>query len=81
MSDQNVSEKIGLLMAKADAAHSRIDKLEIELREDLRGIFQELKALAGDINHGKGWASAGKLLLTLILGAGGGTIITVIIVK
>ncbi len=39
-------EKIGQLSAKADAAHNRLDKVEILVRDDLKEISKELKALS-----------------------------------
>lgn len=51
-------EKIGQLSAKADAAHSRIDKLEILLRDDLKELKTDLKSLNAYMHRGKGWAAA-----------------------
>jgi hypothetical protein len=64
-----ISEKIGVLAAKADAAHSRLDKLEIGLREDLKEIKKDLKELNGYMHRGKGWAAA-IILLSGFAGAG-----------
>ncbi len=68
MHDLSISEKIGALSAKVSAAHSRVDKLETGIREDLREINSELKGLTAYVNHAKGWAAA-MMLLSGILGA------------
>lgn len=41
----DVREKIGVLRAQATAAHSRLDKIETEIREDLKEINVTLKDL------------------------------------
>lgn len=58
MVTDDIREKIGALSAKADAAHNRVDKLEILLREDLQGIKTDLKDLNAYMHRGKGWAAA-----------------------
>ncbi len=62
-------EKIGQLAAKADAAHSRLDRLETGVRDDLKEIKEELKELSAHMNRGKGW-SAAFVFLAGISGAG-----------
>lgn len=70
MSDETrVFEKIGQIAAKADAAHSRLDRLEIGVRDDLKEITNELKKLNEHMNRGKGWAAAAMLFAGLA-GAG-----------
>jgi tetrahydromethanopterin S-methyltransferase subunit B len=54
----DILEKIGALGAKADAAHSRVDKLETVIRDDLKMISAELKELNAFMHRGKGWAAA-----------------------
>ena len=66
MSD--LSEKIGVLSAKADAAHSRIDKLEVLLRDDLKELKADLKSLNAYMHRGKGWAAA-MIFISGIVGA------------
>lgn len=68
-SNPNIRERIGFLAAKADAAHSRIDKLETGVREDLKDINKELKVIAAYMNRGKGWTAAMMFIASLI-GAG-----------
>lgn len=65
----DVREKIGQLSAKAEAAHSRIDRVETEIKNELRELVKEMKELNAYMNRGKGWASA-MLLLSGIVGAG-----------
>lgn len=64
-----VHEKIGELNAKAKAAHSRLDKLESEIRDDLKDISKDLKELNAYMHRGKGWASA-VIMLSGFMGAG-----------
>lgn len=54
----DIRERIGALDAKVTAAHSRVDKLEQGLRDDLKEIKSELKELSAHMNKGKGWAAA-----------------------
>lgn len=56
--DTDIRERIGALAEKATAAHSRIDRLEVGLREDLKEIQKELKDLATDMSKSKGLTSA-----------------------
>lgn len=53
-----IREKIGILSAKANAAHNRVDKLELLLRDDLKEIKDDLKDLNAYMHRGKGWAAA-----------------------
>ncbi len=64
-------EKIGALDAKVTAAHGRVDKLELMLREDLKEIMSDLKEIHAYMNRGKGWAAA----LMLLAGTSGAGII------
>ena len=73
----DVKEKIGVLSAKAEAAHTRIDKLEFVLRDDLRELKSDLKELNAYMHRGKGWASA-MLFLSGFVGAGLFKLLTVI---
>ena len=66
---QDIHEKIGALTAKADAAHSRVDKLENVIRADLLLISTELKELNAYMHRGKGFAAA-AIFLSGIVGAG-----------
>lgn len=69
MSDSNTLEKIGALSAKVSAAHTRLDKLEIGIREDLKDLKNDLKELNAHMNRGKGWGAA-FMVLAGTLGAG-----------
>lgn len=64
-------EKIGLLTAKVDAAHRRIDDGEKLTRETLKEINSELKILTAHLNKGKGWIAA---MLFLAGGTGAGLV-------
>lgn len=73
----DVREKIGQLTAKADAAHIRIDKVEVLVRDDLKEIKKDLKDLNTYMHRGKGWASA-MLFISGFVGAGLFKLLTVI---
>lgn len=64
-------EKIGMLIAKVDAAHSRVDKMEKVLSDSLSDISKELKELNAHMNKGKGWVAA---LMFLAGGTGAGLV-------
>jgi len=70
MSDDlyHVREKLGALDAKVTAAHGRVDRLELLIREDLKDLKTEIHALSAYMNKGKGW-SAAMLLLSGSAGA------------
>jgi hypothetical protein len=64
-----VYKDIGVISAKAEAAHSRLDRLENEIKETLKGIQVDLKELSAHMNKTKGF-SAAWLFLASIAGAG-----------
>lgn len=66
--DAEVHEKIGVLSAKADAAHNRIDRLEGLVRADLSEIKAELKELIAHMHQGKGWWGGANWMMMLIGG-------------
>lgn len=68
MSD-DLREKLGVAIAKAEAAHARIDRLDEVIRDDLRDIRKVLDELNAHMNKGKGWAAA-VILLSGFAGAG-----------
>lgn len=75
MTDDRVSpivllEKVTTLNGKVEAAHGRVDKLEMMVRDDLNEIKEDLKELMGWMNRGKGWASASMVLSSM----GGGIV-------
>lgn len=65
----DIREKIGALSAKADAAHNRVDKLELLLRDDLKELKADLKELNAYMHRGKGWAAA-MVFISGFAGAG-----------
>jgi hypothetical protein len=69
MQVDDVREKIGILTAKADAAHTRVDRLESGVRQDLSEIKNDLKELSAYMHREKGW-SAAFLFLAGLAGAG-----------
>ena len=75
-----ISEKLGTVIASSKAAHQRLDRLEIGLREDLTTLNKELKELNAYMNRGKGWVAA-FVLLSGVSGAGIIKLITVFFSK
>ena len=63
------AERVGVLDAKVTAAHSRLDRMEVGIREDLKEIKKDVKDLNGHMNRGKGWAAA-ALMIASAVGAG-----------
>ena len=64
----DIRERIGTLAAKASAAHERIDRLEVGLREDLKEIKKDLTEVLAWMNRGKGWGAAALLIAGLMGG-------------
>jgi hypothetical protein len=62
MSESDIRESIGFLRAQATAAHSRLDKLEVGIREDLQTLIVKIDELSAYMNRGKGWAAAALLV-------------------
>lgn len=73
-------EKVVSLEGKASAAHTRIDKLETAILDDLKEIKKELKDVVGWMNRGKGWAAA-TLVLSGIVGGVISTLLHVLFAK
>lgn len=67
----DIHEKLGALTATVSAAHKRLDKVETEVRQDLKDLSLQLSELNAHMNKGKGWAGAFFLLSGL---AGGGIV-------
>ena len=61
----DLREAIGALKAQTSAAHKRVDRLETDLRDDLKGINEKLSHIDSSLNRGKGWAGAGLLLVAV----------------
>ncbi len=66
---EDFREKLGVIQAKADAAHARVDRLELMIRDDLKDLKNDLKELTAYMHRGKGYASA-MLFLAGLSGAG-----------
>lgn len=64
-----IHEKIGQLDAKVTAAHHRVDKLELGIRDDLKELKADLKELNAYMHRGKGWAAA-TVFISGFAGAG-----------
>lgn len=74
MSDSDIRERLGALDAKVTAAHTRLDKIEINVSEALKDIQSELHELNAHMNKSKGWAAA----FLLIAGATGAGVVKLI---
>lgn len=74
---EDVREKLGILNEKAKAAHTRIDKLEFEIRDDLKELMKEVKDINAHVNRSKGWASA-MIFISGFIGAGLFKLLTVV---
>lgn len=75
--DAQLMESIGQLKATSRAAHQRLDKVEGEIREDLKDLNAKLDTLNGHMNRSKGW-SAAFLLMSSFAGGGMATLISMI---
>lgn len=58
MANESIYERIGAIDAKVSAAHSRVDKIEIQIRTDLEDLKKDLKAVVAWMNRSLGWAAA-----------------------
>lgn len=58
LEDGSIRERIGALDAKVTAAHTRVDKLEVLIKEDLTEVKKDLKAVVAWMNRSLGWAAA-----------------------
>lgn len=58
----SLAERVAVLEQKTGAAHQRIDKVEVVIKEELKEINMSLKDVVAWMNRGKGWAAAGLLL-------------------
>ncbi len=56
--DGNIWERLGILDAKVTAAHSRVDKIEASVKDDLTEIKSDLKKVVAWMNRSLGWAAA-----------------------
>lgn len=65
MFDPVVHQKLGELEAKTTASHKRLDKVEINLVSELKGIRDELKELNAHMNRGKGMGFAAMIFAGL----------------
>lgn len=70
MSEESLRERLGALDAKVSAAHSRVDKVEQTVAQDLSEIKKDLKIVVAWMNRSLGWAAAllfvGGILGTII---------------
>ena len=67
--ESNVHQTLGEIKATSKAAHQRLDKIESEIREDLKHLNQKLEELTAYMNKGKG-ISAVVFLMSGLFGAG-----------
>jgi hypothetical protein len=78
MGEAEIRERLGALDAKVTAAHTRLDRHEQGVREELKEINQSLKELNAHMNKGKGWAAA-LMLLAGSAGAGFTKLLSILI--
>lgn len=64
-----LTERIGAVSAKADAAHDRIDNMGELVRHDMKEVILEMKEVVAWMNRSKGWAAAATLLAGIVGGA------------
>jgi DNA anti-recombination protein RmuC len=70
-------ERIGAMDAKISAAHTRQDRMELEIKELLNELKSEMKDISAHVNKSKGWAAA-ALMMAGILGTGLGVLLKII---
>ena len=58
-----LAERIGVMGAKIDAAHKRLDKHEVDIKDDLKEIKADLKKLNAYMHKSIGWLAAAALIL------------------
>lgn len=63
-----IVEELGIVKEKAKAAHQRLDRMEVVIREDLSEIIAELKGISNWMHTSKGWAAAIALMASLLGG-------------
>jgi len=70
-----IEEKIVSLNDKVEAAHRRVDNMQLLIRDDLNEIKESFKEVSSELkdvvawmNRGKGWAAAAFALASLIGG-------------
>lgn len=66
--DQKLVQQVGANGAKIDLAHERMNRIETELRNDLKDVYAELTKINERLNKNAGFAS-GVLLLSGFIGA------------
>ena len=64
----NIHEKLGIIAAKAEMAHSRIDQLDQRLVNSLRDLQLDVRDLNANMNKQKGWLTALVFLSGLVSG-------------
>ena len=75
MSD-DIREKIGVLTAKVDAAHIRVDRVETEIKSTLKDLHEDMKELNAHMNKSKG-----GLAVMVFLSGGTGAGLAILISK
>ena len=65
-----LQERIGQVSKAADTSHSRIDKLDAEIKRELHEISADVKLLLANMNMQKGargtWILVGSLAVALL---------------
>lgn len=63
-----MQERVGAIDKAVTASHSRIDKLDQEIKESLKEMSLDLKIVVAHMNRSKGWGAAAMLGATIIGG-------------
>lgn len=77
----SLKEKLISTIDKADAAHRRLDRMEVLIREDfasmaadLKGLLRKVDTVVAWMNRSKGWAKAGVTMLSILSAVAGAII-------
>jgi hypothetical protein len=64
-----LTERVGAIKATAEAAHIRMDKMDLLIREDLQIVINDMKEITAWMHRSRGWQSAAMLFAGAIGGA------------
>lgn len=67
--NESINERVAILDMKVSAAHNRVDKLELILRDDLKAIKEDVHKIRDWTNKAKGAIAVLLVLLSLVGGA------------
>lgn len=66
-----IQERLGSLDGKVTSAHSRVDKMESLIREDLKEMKAEFKEVSNELKDVIAWMNSGKASIKIMLAIGG----------